>query len=61
MYLLSLGAVCEADVNRLFRWDPDEIKKVLQSLEAERIISSNIQIEGQSVNWIAHVNLLENA
>ena len=61
MYLLSLGAVCEADVNRLFRWRPDEIKKVLQSLEAERIISSNIQVEGQSVNWIAHVNLLENA
>lgn len=58
LYLLAMGAVPEREVYRLFAWQVDDIKKAIQSLEAEQIIYSNIQMEGQSSDWIAHAHFM---
>lgn len=52
-YIDSNGAVDLNEIQRLFKWKPDEVQKTLQSLESQGKITYPIQMDGKPGKWAA--------
>jgi hypothetical protein len=57
-YLLSLGAVQEKDISRLFRWAPLEISRAAQKLADQQVGVLDVQVDGLKGDFIALPELL---
>ena len=57
-YLVSLGAVKENDIARLFHWNTQNLESTIQRLVENRVITTGVEIETQPGEWIAYKGLL---
>ena len=53
-YFATVVASTPPRVERLFRWQRDEIGESLSDLEGEKLISDRVRVEGQPEKWYMH-------
>jgi hypothetical protein len=58
-YIRSAGAVQRKDIARIFGWGPEQIIPALQKLQGQKAILSNIELSGQSGEWIGLPSLVD--
>jgi hypothetical protein len=57
-YLLSVGGIPRRDLPKIFRWSKKQLDAVLDKLAETGAISRQLQIKGQTEEWVALSELL---
>jgi hypothetical protein len=57
-YMVSVGAAQSNMMTRLFKWDPAFIQSAVQQLEKRGVIQTDLELEGQTGQWIAVLDLI---
>ncbi|HHY87849.1 MAG TPA: winged helix DNA-binding domain-containing protein [Chloroflexi bacterium] len=58
-YLRSVGAATVREIDHVFRWSPDLVRRVIRRLEERGEVRSGIRLEGGKDTLVAHLDMLD--